>query len=131
MYRLTTSDIVIRLADGAAVPADPANRDRQAYDAWMAAGGQPEPAPSAPPVVIEVSAFRLKLLVERKGKTALLEQKLAEAGGDALFYWRNMQVADNQQPRVKMFAPVLGLHTQDEIDAFFAEARDMDVSVIA
>ena len=39
-----------------------------------------------------------------------------------------MQVADNQQPRVKRFAPVIGLNTQADIDAFFAEARDMDVS---
>ena len=42
-YQLTATDIVIRTADGASIPNDPANRDRIEYDEWLAAGGVPDP----------------------------------------------------------------------------------------
>jgi hypothetical protein len=47
-YQLTDSDIVIRTADGAYIPDDPANRDRQTFDQWIADGGVPDPAPLPP-----------------------------------------------------------------------------------
>ncbi|HEX3412890.1 MAG TPA: hypothetical protein VHT00_14315 [Stellaceae bacterium] len=51
-YRLTATDIVIRTADQASIPNDPGNRDRIAYDAWLADGGVPDPhVPPAPPPV--------------------------------------------------------------------------------
>lgn len=50
-YRLTNTPEVIRVADGASIPADPKNNDYAEYQRWLAAGGVPDPyiAPPAPP----------------------------------------------------------------------------------
>jgi hypothetical protein len=50
-YQLTTSDCILRLADNAFIPPDPANTDYAAYLAWVEAGNMPEPAPEPIPPV--------------------------------------------------------------------------------
>ena len=49
-YQLTSTDIVIRTADQAHIPNDPANRDRAEYDKWLADGGAPDPYVPPEPV---------------------------------------------------------------------------------
>jgi len=44
MYKLTKFDSVIRTADGASIPFDPANTDYQEYLKWVEAGNTPLPA---------------------------------------------------------------------------------------
>lgn len=45
-----------RDADGATIPADPANRDFAAYQAWLAAGNTPASPPAAGPTAEDVRA---------------------------------------------------------------------------
>ena len=59
MYQLTTSDTILRTADNAFIPPDPANTDYQAYLAWLEAGNTPEPAPEPEPVAEPTAAEKL------------------------------------------------------------------------
>ena len=44
MYKLMPLNTVLRVADNAFIPFDPANTDYQAYLAWLAEGNTPTPA---------------------------------------------------------------------------------------
>lgn len=54
MYKLTTSEEIIRTTDGAIIPGDLENPDRQNYEQWLANGNIPAPA------------FSISELAERK-----------------------------------------------------------------
>lgn len=120
-YKLTEKGVQ-RLADGAFVPTDPRNRDWQAYEAWRAAGNEPLAADPAPYVPIEAEAFRVKKLLRDRGSFAALDAAIP-GGTDQRFYWENAPTFRSNHAYVQQFGPVVGLDTQEKLDAFFAEAR--------
>ena len=58
-YQLTASDTILRIADNAFIPPDPANRDYAEFLAWVEAGNTPEPAPIPEPPVELTPAEKL------------------------------------------------------------------------
>lgn len=56
-YQLSAIGGIIRIADNATIPEDDSNTDYAAYLAWVAAGGVPDPAPTPPPVLREITAY--------------------------------------------------------------------------
>jgi hypothetical protein len=59
-YQLTTGDTILRLADNAFIPQDPANTDYAVYLEWVAAGNNPEPAPEPEPPVALTTEQKLE-----------------------------------------------------------------------
>jgi hypothetical protein len=47
-YQLTQGNTILRTTDGAFIPPDPANTDYAEYQAWLAEGNTPDPAPAPP-----------------------------------------------------------------------------------
>jgi hypothetical protein len=80
-YKLgPSSDLVQRTSDGAWVPNDLNNIDWRAYQAWLAAGNQPDPAdappaPSAPPL----TADQLAAILIAKAGVPLTAQDVTAA----------------------------------------------------
>jgi hypothetical protein len=58
-YQLTTGNSILRLADNAFIPPDPANTDYREYLAWVEAGNTPDPAPEPEPPVELTPAEKL------------------------------------------------------------------------
>ena len=61
-YQLTATEMILRTADHAWIPPDPANRDYASYLQWAEGGGVPDPyvepeAPDPAPTVEQEVAF--------------------------------------------------------------------------
>jgi hypothetical protein len=54
------SSMIIRDSDGTAIPPDPRNADWQGYQAWIAAGNMPTPAPIPPAPIPSCALWQLQ-----------------------------------------------------------------------
>lgn len=73
-YKLTQTTTILRIEDGAYIPADPTNADYQEYQIWLAEGNAPLPAeaPSKRDNLLHQIAFLESQVTSRRVREAVL-----------------------------------------------------------
>ncbi len=84
-YKLTQTNTVIRRADGAAIPDDPANADRRTYDAWLAAGNTPDAVDAIPTLPRTLTPREFRLRLSGTEQAAITAAAMTDAG---VLAWR-------------------------------------------
>ena len=120
MYKLTNSSTITRVADGASIPADPANTDYAAYLQWLAEGNTPEPADSIPPAPIaDISPRQIRMALTRAGLREAVEAAVA-AGDQDIKDWYEFSITfERNNAQVEAMAVTLSVSSED-LDGLWA-----------
>ena len=97
-YQLTATDSVIRTADQATIPNDPANRDWIAYQQWLVGGGVPDPYVPPEPVPPD-PAPETTVLYDHENRLRSLEGQPPLTLGE--FFTKSTQSAPTQKRKRK------------------------------
>lgn len=122
MYRHLDAGWVLRLADGAHIPPDTANRDRAEFIAWQAEGGVAEPYEH--PVPASVTRRQFKQGLSRIGLRAAVEAAIAAADQDTKDWYADSLNFERSNPVMNGMAAALG-KTPEDIDNLFRLAATL------
>lgn len=112
---------ILRLADGAIIPADPANRDYTAYLAWRAAGNTPA-AEAAPPVPVSVTPLQARKALRAAGLKAAADAFIATLAEEEREEWDYAIEVRRDNAIIAKAAAHLGLSAAAVDDLFRAAA---------
>jgi hypothetical protein len=131
IYKSINEKSVLRLADGANIPFDAANRDYQEYLAWVEAGNEPlppDPIPVVVPQTVSMAQARLALIgaglfsAIDAGLKALPEPQRTTA----LTAWEYAPTVSRNGALVTTLAGQFGL-TEAQLDALFTAAAAIEL----
>ena len=119
MYRLTITEVLVRVSDSTFIPCDLANADYQQFLVWLSEGNTPDPAdPIVPviPTVISMAQARLALL--DAGLLDAVEHGISSMPRATQIDWEFRHTVERTSPLVATFAAAL--HLDDAaLDALF------------
>ena len=123
MYQLTNTTSILRLSDGACIPADEANTDYADYLLWLEEGNEALPVAVTPtqiPSVVTMRQARLALL--QSGMLSQVEIAIdameSPSKEAAKIEWEYSQEVQRNKPFVQALGVSLGL-TSDQLDDLF------------
>ena len=122
MYRHLDAGWILRLADGAHIPPDPANRDRVEFLAWEAEGGVAEPFVT--PVPASVTRRQFKQALNRIELRSPVEVAIAAADQDTKDWYAESLNFERSNPVMNSMAVALG-KTPADIDNLFRLAATL------
>jgi hypothetical protein len=131
MYKLTESTTIIRLADNAFIPADPANTDYAEYLKWLAEGNTPEPFPVPTPEEVlqqkrntaQLSRAAFKLALLAGGYLDAIEAAYPTWPREVQIMWDDSLYFERMHPSLLQLAAAMG-YSEAEVDALFGLVDD-------